>query len=256
MMEPTMQVETCKAHQKRFIWLSKCELVVSNALSVIAVLILVRGDILPVLDSVDKQLIVFLNFDGSALADHFWKAYSCLWTWILLIGMTLYACMKNHPGSLRDRMLFLLTTVLLVVVLDQLSSGIIKPLAGRLRPSHDPAVDGLLYYVNGYRGGLYGFVSGHATNIVGLVTWMCFVFRDSLIRIVLMIFAAMMCYSRIYLGVHYLGDVLCGGLLGFGISWMAFHYLKGRIHLYSTNHRPYGIIVVYGLTLVAIVLIA
>lgn len=186
------------------------------------ILLLEWNELLPYLDMMDKKLLLVLNYIGTERADFFWYHYSQLQTWYPMIIMILVACIKYNHGSLKKKMLYILVLVLLLVVLDQLSSGVIKPLVGRLRPSHDPSISNLLHYVNNYRGGTYGFLSGHATNVTGLTTWLCLTFRHRFTRIVLILFAVLMCYSRIYLGVHYPGDVIAGAILGFSLSWFTF----------------------------------
>lgn len=184
----------------------------------------------------DAEAMQLLNYQGSAFADRFWFAYSHLRTWLPLAAVLLCSLCLRERGHWRQLAVYLLALVLLLVVADQLSSGLIKPLAGRLRPSHDPALSGLLHYVNGYRGGLYGFVSGHATNIFALTTWLSFYFRSRLTRAVLLLFAVGMCYSRIYLGVHYPGDVVCGAMLGYALARAARCLLSRHFRLpYTTK---------------------
>ena len=101
-----------------------------------------------------------------------------------------------------------------VALCDQVSSSLLKPLVGRLRPSHDADVCGMLHYVGSYRGGLYGFVSSHAANAFGAATFASFVVGKRVFAVSIFAFSALVAYSRIYLGVHYPGDVLGGCLLG------------------------------------------
>lgn len=72
----------------------------------------------------------------------------------------------------------------------------------------------MLYYVGGYRGGRYGFVSAHAANAFGAVAYCCMSARRKWFAAVSTAFAVTVSYSRIYLGVHYLGDVVGGALFG------------------------------------------
>ena len=202
----------------------------------------------------DQQLMLWLNFKGSSLTDQFWFGYSRLLTWIPMMVVVVGSFLCRCKGCKRNKVAFLLCTVLLLVVLDQLSSSIIKPLVGRLRPSHDPAVCELLHYVGGYRGGRYGFVSGHAANIVGLATWLFLTFRNKITRIIILAFALLMCYSRIYLGVHYPGDVICGAALGATIAIFIARYQRRHFPLSIINHPAYEMAAAFGLTLLALVL--
>lgn len=207
-----------------------------------------QGELLTVQDGMDRRAMLALNFAGTPAVDAFWYGSSHKFTWLPLALTVVSTVVAWHPGTLRDKIVFALSVVFLVVLFDQVSSGIIKPLAGRLRPSHDPALADLLHYVNGYRGGFYGFVSSHAANAVGVVTVLCTVFRDRLTRVVLVFFAVCMCYSRIYLGVHYPGDVLCGALLGWGIARGMLSFFGTSMRAYSTCRRPRVLLMVFAAT--------
>ncbi|HEY5371897.1 MAG TPA: phosphatase PAP2 family protein [Hanamia sp.] len=110
----------------------------------------------------------------------------------------------------------------LIVVSDQLTSEIIKPLTQRLRPSHEPGLENLLHYVNHYRGGLYSFPSSHACNFFAGVAYVCLVAAKKIkwLSYLLVLVALLVCYSRMYLGVHYRSDVLFGAILGAFLGWI------------------------------------
>ncbi len=229
---------------------------VGGFIAVVLCLYLIIGqEWVPMLDILDKKMMLVLNFKGAPLTDHFWYGYSHLWGWWPFIVAVLAEVWRNSQHNWRDFAVFLVATALLVTLLDQTSSSIIKPLVGRLRPSHDPAIREMLHYVNNYHGGSYGFVSGHATNIVGLATWIGLIFRHRLTRAILALFAILMCYSRIYLGVHYPGDVLCGALLGYGIARLAFLFLAPYMPACLTTRLPYSIPIAFCASLCLILLI-
>lgn len=200
--------------------------------------------ILDSLITTDKRAMLLLNFKGSATTDSFWYGYSHMRAWIPLILVTVGSVVYYHPGNWKEKLTLIIAIALLITVLDQLSSTVIKNLTARPRPSHDPSLCYLLHYVNGYHGGRYGFVSGHATNIVGITTVLCYIFRNRFIRLTLCLFAAMMCYSRIYLGVHFPGDIICGALLGYGVATLMLRTLGRKIHVYSTCCCP-GLIIIF-----------
>jgi undecaprenyl-diphosphatase len=108
----------------------------------------------------------------------------------------------------------LLGIALVILLSDQVASGLIKPLAERLRPSHEPTLSGMVHIVNDYTGGKYGFVSSHASNMFGLAFFMLFLVRRKWFSITIIIWASLISYSRIYLGVHYPGDVIGGAIVG------------------------------------------
>lgn len=105
---------------------------------------------------------------------------------------------------------------ILITLSDQLSSAVLKNSVMRLRPCHDPAIAPEVHLVYGYCGGMYGFVSSHAANAFALTSFCTFLFRKKYMRLQWLLFgwAVVVSYSRIYLGAHFPGDVLCGGLLG------------------------------------------
>ena len=109
---------------------------------------------LAILNHIDKQAMLILNYDGSSTADSFWYLYSQKLTWIPLELTALAAVLAMHPGKMREKLVFVVSFIVVLTLCDQLSSGVIKPLVGRLRPSHDPSVCNLLHYVNDYRGGM------------------------------------------------------------------------------------------------------
>ena len=113
-----------------------------------------------------------------------------------------------------------------------------------------------LQYVNDYHGGKYGFVSGHATNIVGIVTWLCYMFRTHLSRVLFIVFGATLCYSRIYLGVHFPGDILCGSLLGFFIARFGIALLQKYNLMFTTDRQPWFVLAAYILTAIVLMVMS
>lgn len=98
-----------------------------------------------------------------------------------------------------------------------------KPFFARPRPSHEPGLAGLLHLVNGYKGGAYGFASSHAANTFGVAMFIYLLFRSRYAWIsAIFVWAAVMSYTRIYLGVHYPGDIFAGALVGSACGVAAF----------------------------------
>lgn len=181
----------------------------------------------------DKQLLVFLNQFHTPALDT--AAYYLTKTefWIPLYAYLLFLVFRDfHQGG----WWVLAGIVIALVITDQVTSSIMKPYFMRLRPSHEPSLEGIIHIVNNYRGGLYGFASSHAANTLGTALFFFLLFRDRYRYVwLLFVWAAVMSYTRIYLGVHYPGDILTGWLVGFaggiagfkGYQWLKARYATG-----------------------------
>lgn len=201
----------------------------------------------------DTWLLLQLNGKGNMWLDHFWITFTDLRTWLPLGIVAVVMLWRTCEGGWKHKAMLLLVITLLIVMLDQTASGVLKPLTARLRPSHTNGVENLLHYVNGYRGGRYSFPSGHATTSAGIATWLWLTFRHPLARTCFAFFALAMGFSRIYLGVHYPSDVLVGFALGTAIS-VGGHKLISHRYPVLTDHRPTLLILTFLLTLVAIII--
>ena len=95
-------------------------------------------------------------------------------------------------------------------------------MVARLRPTHDPAIADMIHTVNGYRGGRYGFVSSHSANAFAVVVFTSLVVRRRIYTVLTLIWALLTAYSRVYLGVHYVGDVVCGAVLGIFVALVVY----------------------------------
>ena len=170
----------------------------------------------------DTEWLVAINSWHNSFFDCFFWNISQKWTWIpLYIVMT--ACLIRKYG--KRSIWLLLIAVACVGLADYISSGIIKHWVCRPRPTHEVSLDGILHIVNGYRGGQYGFVSSHAADTFSLTLIFSLIWRDWRTTLSLMLWVALNCWSRMYLGVHYPGDIIGGLLTGALIAGIAYALL-------------------------------
>ena len=180
--------------------------------------------ILSTISEADRDLLTTINFDGPTGYDFFWAMYTDKWTWIPFILVIVYCLLR--PGNWKHRLLIIGSVALLFLLSDFVVSSFIKNVICRPRPSHDPAVMSLLSYVNDYRGGAYGFPSNHASNGFATATFLALLFRNRWVTLSAFLWAVGSCYSRMYLGVHYPTDILCGALLGTLFAFLVFILYK------------------------------
>ena len=180
-------------------------------------------DFIQTLDSIDKQWLLALNNDYSSFLDTLMFLISAKLTWIPFYAAMLFVVIKHWR---KEAWWIVLAFVLCVLFSDQIASGIIKNLVQRPRPSHDPEIQSMVCLVNDYRGGQFGFVSSHAANTFGLALLSSLLFKTRKYTIPAFTWAVIVTYSRIYLGVHYPGDVLGGAIVGIVVALLIFWVLK------------------------------
>jgi Membrane-associated phospholipid phosphatase len=178
----------------------------------------------------EKDLFFQLNGSDSLFLDHFFYLYSYKWTWLLL-----YACFLVvflYKQKWREVLCVLLAVTLVIFLCDQISSGFFKPFFQRLRPTHHPDFKNLVDTVLGYRGGRYGFISSHASNAFGFLTFTALLFRNRIFSCCFALFSIINGYSRIYLGVHFVSDVIVGAMVGIIIGYLVYelyNYVRWKL---------------------------
>ena len=197
------------------------------------------NDVLQNLIKLDQELLLSMNGSDSLFWDGIMVVITSTQVWIPMFIVLLYVIGKNN--TLKSFMWTIAAIALVILLSDQMSSGICKPLFERFRPTQDPYLMYEVDIVNGYRGGRYGFISSHAANTFGAFVFLSLIFRRKSIAIMLGIWAVMSSYSRIYLGVHYLGDIFCGCLVGcltgYLIHLLYFHLNKKNTKIIPTSSR-------------------
>lgn len=176
----------------------------------------------------DKQLLLLLNGSESLFLDSMVVTLTNAWTWVPLYISLLIVVIKNSESALKI-LLIMASAGLCVFLAGGLDDMIVKPLVGRWRPTRDPEIGLLVDVVDGYRGGDYGFFSAHAANTFSIAIFFCWLVRSRLLSTALVLWSFINCWTRLYLGVHFPGDILVGlcwgGLVGTGIYFLYRYFI-------------------------------
>ena len=182
------------------------------------------------LSNIDSDLFLFLNSLHVNWLDKVMIAVTQMWVWMPLYLLLIYCIVKQYG----KRCWWIILAVGLVVLCsDQLSAHVCKPIFQRLRPCYDDDFQDLIYLPKGLAGGKYGFVSSHAANTFAVAAFLTAALHKyrNWMGLVLYLWAFISSYSRIYLGFHYPGDIVCGALLGILIGlilWKVFQLIVVR----------------------------
>lgn len=183
------------------------------------------------LNELDHQLTLALNGSNSLFWDNVMYTITDTFSWSVVIIVLLAIIFKNNTW--KEALMVYLTIALLIFVADRICSGLVKPMVARWRPTQDPQLMYMVDVVRNYRGGRFGFFSGHACNTMCVAMFLSWLFRSTKVTLTLFFWSLSTTFTRLYLGVHYLGDVcvgfIVGALLGFGFYWLMERLVHPRI---------------------------
>lgn len=177
------------------------------------------------LANIDQTIFLFLNGMHTTFGDYFMSVFTGKWIWVPMYASILYVLLRNFNWKV---VLGCLVAIALTITFaDQVCATLIRPMVERLRPSNpDNPISDLVHIVNGRRGGSYGFPSCHASNSFGLAFFLVFLFRQRRLSLFICLWATLNCYTRIYLGVHYPGDLLAGTVVGLCGAGLMYYLLR------------------------------
>ena len=169
----------------------------------------------------DADFVLFVNGKHTPFLDSFFYFMSEVFVWIPLYIFLIIILIKKYKSQ---TWLVLVCLALLITATDQFASGLIKNSVMRYRPTHNLFIGPKIHLVNDYTGGMYGFISSHAANVFALTTFIALLFKESKKKYIwlLWLWAATVSFSRIYLGVHYLSDVVGGIVSGMFFGWVFY----------------------------------
>lgn len=182
------------------------------------------------LDSIDSQLFLAINSLHTAYLDRFMMLFTGRFIWVPMYAAIIYVALRCYGW--RRGLVAIFAATIAVACADQVCGHLLRPMIGRLRPANlDNPLSEFANIVNGYRGGTYGFPSCHAANSFALAMFAAFMMRSSRAGVWIFIWAIANSYSRLYLGVHYPGDLTVGAIIGClfgGLWWWLFRIVPLR----------------------------
>ena len=192
-----------------------------------------------------------VNGSDSVFLDYVVLTLTNAKTWIPLYLSLFYVVVMTHKPNWRDILLILGAAGLCVLLAGTVDDSIVKPLVARWRPTHDPEIGMLVDVVNDYRGGNYGFFSAHASNTFSIALFFSLLMRHRLFVIFMVCWSLINCWTRLYLGVHYPGDITVGLIWGAIVGYSVYRlYCRITIPARYDRKHLYVPMAVLGLSIV------
>jgi len=183
------------------------------------------------LTSLDNQILLFFNGNHTPFLDEFMSLITGKWIWIPFYLMLIDLLFKKLGPKKAG--LTLLAVVLAIVMTDQICASVIRPAVGRLRPCNpDNPIFQYITIVKEIHPGGYSWPSCHAANTFALATLLSLVIRSKIFIFGIFFWAVMVSISRLYLGVHYPTDILCGAAFGGFWGYLSIVIVNGLYKVY------------------------
>lgn len=186
---------------------------------------------------IDLALLHFFNGSQSAIFDQFILTLTNGLTWIPLYIALFVMVLKNNE-SMSQIFIIVGCCAMGVIFSAGVDDLLVKPLVSRPRPAQDLAIKYTIDTALGYRESGFSFFSAHAANTFTLAIYMIFLVRNRAFTIAMTLWSLLNCYTRLYLGVHYPSDILCGLLFGTAVGSVAY-WIHLRLYYKVTPHFRY-----------------
>ena len=173
------------------------------------------------IQDMDMQVLSLFNGSDNIMLDQMVQILTSGLTWIPLYVMLFFVVMRNNE-TMGQIALVVGSAIFCVLFADGLVDGIIKQLAERWRPSNDPTFKYMVQVVDDIRPKGYSFCSAHAANTMSLAVFFSLLIRSKMLTITLVIWSLINCWTRLYLGVHYPSDILCGMMIGIIVGILVY----------------------------------
>lgn len=173
------------------------------------------------IQDMDMQVLSLFNGSDNIMLDQMVQILTSGLTWIPLYVMLFFVVIRNNE-TMGQIALVVGSAIFCVLLADGLVDGIIKQLAERWRPSNDPTFKYMVQVVDDIRLKGYSFCSAHAANTMSLAVFFSLLVRSKLLTITLVTWSLINCWTRLYLGVHYPSDILCGMMIGIVVGILVY----------------------------------
>lgn len=173
---------------------------------------------------IDQALTLLLNGSRSLFLDSLARLATRTIVWLPLAVVVFIGLIR------RGHYKAILAILLCILIADQTASTLFKPMVARFRPTQDPHLYYLIDTVDGYRAGRYGFFSSHAANTAACTTFLSLLYRQRLLTWILASWVLLNCWTRVYLGVHYLGDITVGVSFGCLVGYSLHYLYTKKVH--------------------------
>lgn len=198
------------------------------------------------IQDMDMQMLSLFNGSDNIMLDQMVQILTSGLTWIPLYVMLFFVVMRNNE-TMGQIALVVGSAIFCVLFADGLVDGIIKQLAERWRPSNDPTFKYMVQVVDDIRLKGYSFCSAHAANTMSLAVFFSLLIRSKMLTITLVIWSLINCWTRLYLGVHYPSDILCGmiigiivGILVYLLYYKIYRRISPKINYISNQYTSTG----------------